>query len=134
MSKRNKTEGSNWERECVKDLQGIFPNIVTSRSCNWFRDGEKVDLVNQNEILDGRLPFNFQCKSLSTSANYSAILAEMPDTPGIPNVILNKKTKKAGSKFMTEGKFAIMYLPDFYELLTELERLKRIEHEKSSLH
>lgn len=131
MSNRNRREGHEWERQCVKALKDLYPDIATARLCNRYRDGQKVDLVNKDESISGRLPFNFQCKNLASRVDFVEVLSEMPDIPGISNVILHKKTKKVGTKFVTEGKYAVMYLPDFFELLKELERLKKLEHEKS---
>ena len=105
MSKRNRSAGHAWERECVEMLREIFPNIVTSRSESRSRDDQKVDLINRDEFSNGKLPYNFQCKTTANTVNYSKLMDEMPEGH---NIILHKQTKRSGSRFMLKGRYAVV--------------------------
>lgn len=123
MSKRNINAGHDFERAVVNDLKHLFPNIATARDCNRTRDGEKVDLVNKDELKHGRLPYNFQLKNVCGGVNYLGIHIAMPrDLSEVHNVVIHnytiKKTTKTGSsRFVTAGTFAIMRYKDFRSLL-----------------
>lgn len=126
MSNRNREAGHSFERDCVKRFVAVgFPNVKTSRAVNRSRDAQKIDLANEDESVQGRLPFNVQCKNTSSTLAYEAILASMPKTKEI-NVILHKRTKRAGTKFMVSGQYAFMHLEDFFKLVEEVETLKKL--------
>lgn len=114
MSKRNRTAGHDWERKCAEILRTFFPGIVTSRSANLLKDAKKVDLVNADELRDGELPFNFQCKSTCNGANYHKILNDMPDGD---NILLHQYKKKANKNFVTRGEYVVMTMDTFLKLL-----------------
>lgn len=128
--KRNRAAGHNWERECVKLLKNIgFPHVVTSRSENKKRDADKIDLMNTDELENGLLPYSVQCKTLSTTAPYPKLLSEMKSLKGAMKVVFHKQTKKSEKgKFVETGRYAIVELGDFLDLVSENTRLK----EKSS--
>lgn len=88
---------------------------MTSRSESRSRDGQKIDLINQDEFSNGRLPGNFQCKTTSTSLPYGKILAEMPEGKEL-NIIAHNQTRKVGQRFISIGHYAIMTLDDFLNL------------------
>jgi hypothetical protein len=120
--KRNRTAGHNWEREIVKDLQSLgFTHVCTSRSESKSRDDQKIDIINKNELLNGRLPYNIQAKCTTGHLKYGKVLAELPDGTGSVNVIFHKQTEKAGNRFVTVDNFAIMYLEDFYAIIKKLK-------------
>jgi hypothetical protein len=122
---RNRTAGHSFERECVKLFKQLgFTHVETSRLVSKMRDSQKIDLANPDELEHGRFPYNVQCKN-TTTLNYSKILQEVPITPGIKNVVLHKHTKKVGTKFISQGKFAYMYMENFFELVEELEKYKK---------
>lgn len=88
---------------------------MTSRSESRSRDNKKIDLINQDELENGSLPIQVQCKSLAKGTNYTKILRSMP--PG-KNVILHKYTEKSQKGlFITKGEYAIMDMDFFIELL-----------------
>lgn len=133
MSNRNRSAGHWLEREVVKKLKVIgFPFATTSRSESRSRDNQKIDIINTDEVENGRLPYNIQCKNTSTSLPYHSFLAEMPDDKNI-NVIIHNKTKKVNTQFRTIGQYAIMNSVDFYKLIEELETLKCKDYGKSSI-
>ena len=122
--KRNRTAGHDFERECVKKFRELgFTHVETSRLVSRQRDAQKIDLANPDELENGRFPFNVQCKN-TTSLNYVKVLQELPITPGIKNVILHKHTKKVGEKFLSQGKYAYMYMENFLELVADMEKYK----------
>lgn len=105
----NRSRGNKWELDCIAALRGIFPEAVSSRAESRARDAAKVDICYTGE-------FNFQCKNLSKRANYEEILAEMPDEGRI-NVILSKLTEKKGKRFYEKGRFVILDMSDFINIL-----------------
>lgn len=117
--RNNKNRGSNWERDTVNALKKIgFVNAGTSRLHSRERDNAKVDITNANESINGRLPYNIQCKSVSKHVDYAKILSEMPQDGSEINVIFHKQTKKTdGGTFRKVGTFAILPLEDFYEIM-----------------
>lgn len=124
--KRNRIAGHNWERECVKLFVKIgFPHVVTSRSESRKRDADKIDLMNTDEHENGLLPYSVQCKTLSTAAPYPKLIAEMKSLQGAIKVVLHKQTKKSEKgKFIETGRYAIMHMDDFMDLIKENQALK----------
>lgn len=120
--RRNKNAGNALEQMIVRELKAIYPDIATSRLCNRYRDGQKVDLCNKDESIHGRLPYNIQCKNTSAGVNYLQLHGIMPDTPNVGNVIVHNYTLRkdlagGGSRFETAGMFAIMQYRDMQRLL-----------------
>jgi len=122
-SSRNRVAGHNWERVCAQKWRSMgYLGVLTSRECSRLRDSQKVDLSNADEDVDGRLPYNIQCKTLSSSAPYSKLLRELEENNKGPqiNVVVHKMTKKSGVKFMTVGEYAILNLTDFYRMAEKI--------------
>ncbi len=124
--KRNRIAGHNWERECVKLLIKVgFPHVVTSRSESKKRDADKIDLMNTDEHENGLLRYSVQCKTLSNAAPYPKLLSEIKSLKGALKVIFHKQTKKSEKgKFVETGRYAILYMDDFLDLIKENEALK----------
>ena len=124
-SSRNRVAGHNWERACAIKLREIgYEDVKTSRECSRLRDSQKVDLCNADEDKSGRLPFNFQCKTLNSSAPYHRLLKELEEYNGRKqiNAVIHKMTKKSPSgRFDAIGEYAIMNLDDFYRILRILK-------------
>lgn len=128
--KRNKNAGHAWEREAAAELREIgFHDVVTSRSASRSRDAQKIDLMNDDEGTNGRLPYNIQCKNLAKACPYPKFLAEIPVVKNVMNVVFHKQTKasETSGRFITKGKYAILSLADFYEIIKERLRLSRLE-------
>lgn len=101
MSNRNRTAGHNWERQGVKDLKHIFPDIVTSRSESKRTDDKGIDFCYTE-------PFQFQFKTYSKTVNYHKIMNKMKDNGATNPVIMIKQTRKAKSRFVTIGKYMVI--------------------------
>jgi len=134
MGIRNRTAGHSWERDTVKLLKEVFPNIATSRACSRLRDKQKVDLMNADESIHGRLPYNFQCKCLAGNADLEKILKEIPIIPQIANVVLHRRTRKTVNQskktvFKVTGEYAYM---DFEAFVNILRTLKTLQDEVNS--
>ena len=119
MPNRNKTAGSNWERECATKLSPIFGKVITTRLGSKSLDNRKVDLMRED---GNRLPFNFQCKNC-VKINYTQILAEMPENE--KNIILHKQTKArtntTGRKtFIKQETLVVMTFETFMSIINNL--------------
>ena len=124
LGKRSRNEGNNWELDILKWLKNLFPDAVTSRNESRTRDAQKVDFCNTRM-------WNFQAKSTCTGVNYHKLLNEMP--VGELNVIIHKRTEKAGTKFMDKGHYVIMDEDTFQILLTNHECMMEGNHTKVKL-
>ena len=115
MSKRNKTVGSQWERDSANLLRPVFPDACTSRSESRNRDNEKVDLCNTGFL-------NVQNKCYSKPLKYDEVLDEMPVEEGQMNVIFDRQTRKhpTSGRFMKKGEYVHMHLEDFVELIKKV--------------
>lgn len=112
--KRNVRAGHDYERDCRDDYRKIgYTHVVTSRSESKSRDDQKIDLMNEDEHLNGRFPYNVQCKNSCEIINYGNIyrgyakvtklkktgefktieVPAMSTVPGVINVIMHKHTR-----------------------------------------
>jgi len=131
VGKRNKNAGYVFEVE-VKDLVKAlgFDHVTLSRMESIVRDRQKVDLMNEEEGKNGRLPWNFQCKNIASGSklNYQKILDEMPKGKEI-NILAHNHTVKqysgTNSRFLTKGQYAITTPSDIFRLLQEIQNLKK---------
>jgi hypothetical protein len=133
MSNRNRNTGHSLERECVNKFKELgFKHVKSSRLVNRSRDNHKIDLANEDELENGRFPFNVQCKSITGTLNYVKVLEEIPTVKGLKNVVIHKRTEKSenGLRFMTKGKYAFMHASDFFELVGELQHYKSLINAK----
>jgi hypothetical protein len=127
---RNRRAGHAFELVSAKQLVSVFPHIASSRSCNRKRDDAGVDLVNSDEYENGRLPYNFQCKSQAQGVNYHSLLKSMPKESGIMNVVFHRFTEKketmSGDVFIIKGEFGLLRMVDLIELIRASELLKAV--------
>lgn len=116
--RNNRRAGHEYERKIATILRdsGLFPRAVTSRSCNRSRDNQGVDLVNEDEAVNGRMDFNIQCKNSQDRQDYGKLLSSMPQGD-IPNVVLHRHTHKSGNRFMVQGEYAILTQEEFISLV-----------------
>lgn len=121
VGKRNRSVGHSTERYVAQKMREIgFPHVVTSRSANRHRDNQKIDLCNSDELKQGRLPYDIQCKNSVKQIKYPLVLSEIEKTEGITPVIIHRQTRKVGTRFMTENDYAILYLEDFFKLIKKV--------------
>lgn len=130
--KRNRAAGHNWELVVVKKLKLIgYPEVATSRAVSKLRDAQKVDICNTDESLYGRLPYNIQAKTYSSSVGYAKLLASMPKGKEI-NVVFLKQTALDKKRFLETGTYAILSLDDFYKMMEQITVLQGIKLDKAS--
>ncbi len=122
-SSRNRSAGHAFEKTTAIALREAgFVHVVTSRAENRTRDNEGIDLINHDELKNGRLPYNIQCKNSISKIDYCGILGNMPQDTDATNVILHKFTEKRGkSGFHPKGHYAILGMDDFVKLISKLE-------------
>lgn len=96
-------------------LKTIFPNLTTARNESRARDNEKIDLINRDEVINGLLPIEFQCKTTCKGVNYSSILDSMPGR--VFKCILHRQTIKSNKNFLSKGEYAILPMEDFLKIL-----------------
>lgn len=127
MATRNRSAGHKYECDVVNCLRTIgFPYVVSSRSENRNRDGDKVDICNRNEFDNGRLKYDIQCKTTSGTLAYITVLKQIVSDCGRIPVVLHRTTRKSASgKFMVKGEYAFLHQRDFLQLISELEFLKQ---------
>lgn len=124
--KRNRRAGHGWERQLAELFREIgFPHVVTSRSESRSRDAQKVDLINKDELINGRFPFNVQAKTTTNHVKYAKLLDEMPIIEGVTNIVIHKQTQKTGTRFLPIGEFVIMKLSDFKQLIIHGDSISR---------
>lgn len=135
--RNNRTAGHKFETDIAEELRGLgFEYAVTSRSENRSRDNAKIDIVNRNEFRNGRIPYNFQLKSVTdyphTSGkaekiHYKKLLNEIELEEGLINVVLHRHTvrKPGGTKFMVQGEYAFLHKRDFFSLIQDLLNCKK---------
>jgi hypothetical protein len=128
--RNNRRAGHQYECDCVRDLKAIgFDHVVTSRSESKTRDNLKVDIMNREEGVHGRLPYNIQCKTTAGTLGYSRLLAEMPrETTGVKNVLFHKQTEAKGGQFRPVGEYAVLTKKAFLAMAGEL-RVFGLQHE-----
>jgi len=130
MGRRNKNAGYVFEREVVDILKTIgFEHATLARMESTARDRSKVDIMNVSEGKHGRLPWNFQCKNLSSAIKleYYKLLDEMPKGDEI-NVVLHNRTEKEIGKnirFVTKGQYAILDMAGFFKILQQAQNLEK---------
>lgn len=139
-SSRNRNAGHDFEKAIAKKLREElgFVHVVTTRSESRGRDGQGIDLMNKDELVNGRLPYNIQCKNSCERVPYFQLLRGLPAGTGSINVVLHKFTeKKPGGRFDTKGYYAIMDMDDFMSMAQTietqrqaLETIKAEQHEK----
>lgn len=123
---RNRGVGHSFERNVALKLREIgFPHVVTSRSESRNRDNDGIDLINKNELVNGRLPYNIQCKSMVGRVPYQKLLKELPTGTGAMNVVFHQFTEKRGGQFYAVGHYAIVDMEEFLKMVKELEYCKQ---------
>lgn len=126
---RNKNAGNAFELQSIKALRLVgFEHLVSSRAENPRFDGLKIDLCNKDMHINGRFPYNIQCKNVATNEGkgieYPKILESMPKGEEI-NVIFHNQTVKRGERFITRGQYAILSMADMITMMSKLDKLQK---------
>ncbi len=117
--KRNRTAGHNFERDIVNELKlHGFPEAVSARSESKNTDDLGIDIMGTPGLA-------IQCKNMVITPNYHQLITEMPQEPSVANIVIHRKTKKANTKFVTQGDYVIMRKSDFYRLLDNIIALSK---------
>ena len=106
MSNRNRDAGHKYEREVLKKLKPLFPDIDTSRNESRKLDALGVDFCNTR-------PFNFQCKLSINKPSYD-VLERMPEGK---SVVIHGHVVKAAKNFIKKEDYVIMKLETFIDLI-----------------
>lgn len=116
MANRNRTAGNNYERLVVNELKERgFEDVVTSRAESRNMDNAGVD------VFGASLPVHIQCKNSKTWQNLHELLTSDKLPKDKPTVIFQRKTRKANTKFVTEGDYVSMSKEVFYEILNKIK-------------
>ena len=118
-SSRNRVAGHNLERLIVKELKELGYDAVTARAESRNMDNRGIDIFSP-PYCSNPLPVHIQCKNTVINPHYEDLLTSelLPDDK--PTVIVHRKTKKANSRFVTQGDYIIMKKNDFYNLIKKL--------------
>lgn len=112
--RNNRTAGNAYERKIVNELKELgFSDCVTSRAESRNMDARKVD------VFGNSLPIHIQCKNTKDNFKVADYYDENEDVfpQDKPVVIFHKKTKKAKTKFITQGEYVYIKKEDFYKLI-----------------
>lgn len=154
----NTVAGHVFERWIVKWFRGLgFPHVVTSRSESRSRDNDQIDVLNKDEYINGRLPYNVQGKCYASTPDYSMIfeggdkwvklkkdqngmkvgdkvkkhVKPMPRIKGVVNIVMHKLTKKDDITgiFNSVGTYVTMSLEDFEIMVKDRLELEKLKKE-----
>jgi len=103
-SNRNKQAGSKFELEIVHVLEEMGYEAVTSRHESRRADAAGIDLVSD-------FPLKIQAKCMVNTPAIHTLLTETE-----AEVIFWKKTKKKGTRFYEEARYAMLPLDTFLNL------------------
>lgn len=124
--KRNRQVGHALERRIAEELRAIgYPHVVTCRSESRSRDNQKIDLINKDERINGRLPYNIQCKNSVKAIKYPLALSEIPTVPGVMNVVIHRQTEKVNERFITRGDYVMMHFKDWLDMVKRLNQYEQ---------
>ena len=116
MASRNRTAGNNYERDIAKFYRKVgFPHVVTSRSESRATDNRKIDLMNKDPFRNGEFPLAPQCKTAASNLDVVKVFKEI-DSDKI-KVLHYRRTKKAKTRFVSQGDFVVIDLEFYGELL-----------------
>jgi hypothetical protein len=121
MSSRNRTSGNNYEREIVNELKELGYSCTTSRNTSRTLDAKGIDVfTDMNDIQGKVLPVYIQCKNSKSAIDVVSFYNNRDLPTDKPTVIFHKKTKKATSRFVSQGEYVYMTKEDFLKILDKL--------------
>lgn len=115
-SSRNRSAGHGLERSIVKELKELGYDAVTARAESRNMDNRGIDIFSP-PYCSNPLPVHIQCKNTVINPHYETLLTSelLPDDK--PTVVIHRKTKKANTRFITQGEYVILKKQDFYNLI-----------------
>lgn len=117
MANRNKTAGSNYERQIRKELIELgYECAVTSRSESKNMDDRGVDIIGDC------LPIHSQCKFTVANPKYNLIFTNPKLPKDKPFVLFHKESIKKGSRFFGGNEYVIINKDFFYELIKKYKQ------------
>ena len=130
---RNRRVGHSWERLTAEFLNAysFLPLIGTARRLSRFYDDNKVDIVTEDINKMEEFGLAIQNKSSTVTQQYPKILSEIRTNIkeklkiNLKPVIFHQQTKRSGSRFFKLDDFACLYLQDFLEIYTDMQRYKK---------
>jgi hypothetical protein len=122
MAANSRQRGNTYERLIVNEIKALGFDAVTSRAESRNMDARKVDVFSP-EGSTNPLPIYIQTKNMKDNFKVADYYRENKQffPKDKPLVIFHKKTKKAITKFITEGEFVYMEKESFYELLKKMK-------------
>lgn len=124
--RRNERAGSIYEKEIIDEINAhrLFPILGRSNQLDKDEDRKMNDIIPVKE--EAAFNYAIQAKVSTGKVFYPKLLDFMKKHyPDKIKVILHKYTKNENNRYLTRGKFAIMYQEDFLEVIQELEKYKK---------
>jgi hypothetical protein len=115
-SSRNRSAGHGLERSIVKELKELGYDAVTSRAESRNMDNRGIDIFSP-PYCSNPLPVHIQCKNTVINPHYEDLLTSELLPNDKPTVVVHRKTKKANTRFVTQGDYVIIRKNDFYNLI-----------------
>lgn len=115
-SSRNRVAGHNLERLIVKELKELGYDAVTARAESRNMDNRGIDIFSP-PYCSNPLPVHIQCKNTVINPHYEDLLTSELLPNDKPTVVVHRKTKKANTRFVTQGEYVLMKKSDFYNLI-----------------
>jgi Holliday junction resolvase len=107
-SNRNRTAGHNFERLIVKELKELGYDVVSARSESKNMDDRGVDIFGPD------FPYYVQCKNSKTYQKLHELITSEKLPKDKDTIVFQRKTRKANTKFVTEGDYVSMSKETFY--------------------
>jgi len=127
VGSRNRLAGKAYEEEIIKEIDatGLFPHLGRTEEINKGLDKKKLDIVPIDKSLIDEFEYKIQAKSTTKIVQYNKLLGELKENFGGIPVVMHKKTERVSDdRFLTEGRYAIMYQEDFLRIIADLKRFK----------
>lgn len=130
-SKRNLVAGAVYEESIVKAINnlGVFPTIGRSSELRVELDAIKKDFCSVNR--EQEFPYHIQAKNSVKTIQYYKLLDDLEDLKSGKDiaVIFHKKTTNNKGRYLTQGKYALLFQSDFLNILQQLEQYKKAYQE-----
>ena len=126
MGNTNRNRGNGYERTIVKELKELGYDAVTSRAESRNMDNRGIDIFSP-PYCSNPLPVHIQCKNTVINPHYEDLLTSELLPNDKPTVVVHRKTKKANTRFVTQGDYVLMKKSDFYNIIEKLKNYDKIK-------